>query len=207
MREFGALAILAALRHRDRTGGGSISMSRCSTSTTHCHEVSVHQHSGGNGQIKPTARVASPTSRRPGSSKRTAGGSSSWPFFIWKDLCAAMERPDLVTDAQFATDTARLANRAEMINDREVARHLSGSRQRVRAAEDESAGRSGLVDRRDRQASASSRSRYGAHGRTRIAGRFDIRACRSSSRVSRRPAASAATGTAQSRGAARPARA
>ena len=34
----------------------------------------------------------------------------------WKDLCAAMERPDLVTDAQFATDTARLANRAEMIN-------------------------------------------------------------------------------------------
>jgi crotonobetainyl-CoA:carnitine CoA-transferase CaiB-like acyl-CoA transferase len=33
----------------------------------------------------------------------------------WKDLCAAMERPELVSDPNFATDPERLAHRPELI--------------------------------------------------------------------------------------------
>jgi crotonobetainyl-CoA:carnitine CoA-transferase CaiB-like acyl-CoA transferase len=33
----------------------------------------------------------------------------------WKDLCKAMDRPDLMTDPNFATDPDRLAHRPELI--------------------------------------------------------------------------------------------
>jgi crotonobetainyl-CoA:carnitine CoA-transferase CaiB-like acyl-CoA transferase len=114
----GALAILAALRHRDRTSRGQHLDVALLDVYYHCHEVSVHQHSGSNGQIKPTRQGPHLSYIAPAGVFKANGGWIVVMAFLhhWKDLCAAMERPDLITDAQFATDAARLANRAEMID-------------------------------------------------------------------------------------------
>src|ERR1700733_7272684 len=50
----GAPAILAALRYRDRTGKGQHLDVGLLDVYYHCHEVSVHQYSGSNGQLKPS---------------------------------------------------------------------------------------------------------------------------------------------------------
>jgi crotonobetainyl-CoA:carnitine CoA-transferase CaiB-like acyl-CoA transferase len=72
----GALAILAALRYRDRTGNGQHLDVGLLDVYYHCHEVSVHQFSGSKGQLKPSRgdRIST-ISRQPGYSKRPADGS------------------------------------------------------------------------------------------------------------------------------------
>ena len=50
----GALAVLAALRYRDRPERGGISISDCSTFTTIATKSSIHQFSGSKGQMKPS---------------------------------------------------------------------------------------------------------------------------------------------------------
>jgi crotonobetainyl-CoA:carnitine CoA-transferase CaiB-like acyl-CoA transferase len=113
----GALAILAALRHRDRTGRGQHLDVALLDVYFHCHEVSVHQHSGSYGKIKPTRQGPHLAYVAPAGVFKASGGWIVIMAFLhhWKDLCAAMGRPDLVGDARFGTDAARLANRAEMI--------------------------------------------------------------------------------------------
>jgi CoA:oxalate CoA-transferase len=113
----GALAILAALRHRDRTGRGQHLDVALLDVYFHCHEVSVHQHSGSNGQIKPTRQGPHLAYVAPAGVFKANGGWIVIMAFLhhWKDLCAAMGRRDLVSDARFDTDAARLAHRAEMI--------------------------------------------------------------------------------------------
>jgi len=113
----GALAILAALRHRDRTGRGQHLDVALLDVYYHCHEVSVHQHSGSNGEIKPTRQGPHLSYIAPAGVFKANGGWIVIMAFLhhWKDLCAAMQRPDLITDPRFETDAARLANRPEMI--------------------------------------------------------------------------------------------
>ena len=113
----GALAILAALRHRDRTGRGQHLDVALLDVYFHCHEVSVHQHSGSNGQIKPTRQGPHLSYIAPAGVFKANGGWIVIMAFLhhWKDFCDAMDRPDLVSDPRFATDAARLANRPELI--------------------------------------------------------------------------------------------
>ena len=114
----GALAILAALRYRDRTGHGQHLDVGLLDVYYHCHEVSVHQYSGSNGQMKPTRNGPHINYVAPAGVFKATGGWVVIMAFLhhWKDLCKAMGRPELVDDAKMGTDAGRLANRAEMIN-------------------------------------------------------------------------------------------
>ena len=113
----GALAIMAALRYRDRTGKGQHLDVGLLDVYYHCHEVSVHQYSGSNGQLKPSRQGPHLNYVAPAGVFKANGGWVVIMAFLhhWKDLCKAMERPDLVTDPDFATDPARLAHRADLI--------------------------------------------------------------------------------------------
>jgi CoA:oxalate CoA-transferase len=113
----GALAILAALRHRDRTGRGQHVDVALLDVYYHCHEVSVHQFSGSNGRIKPTRQGPHLNYVAPAGVFKANGGWIVIMAFLhhWKDFCAAIDRPELVDDTRLGTDAARLANRAEMI--------------------------------------------------------------------------------------------
>ena len=113
----GALAIMAALRYRDRTGKGQHLDVGLLDVYYHCHEVSVHQYSGSNGQLKPSRQGPHLNYVAPAGVFKANGGWVVIMAFLhhWKDLCKAMGRPDLVTDPDFATDPARLAHRAELI--------------------------------------------------------------------------------------------
>jgi CoA:oxalate CoA-transferase len=113
----GALAILAALRYRDKTSKGqSIDVGLLDV-YYHCHEVSVHQYSGSNGQIKPSRQGPHLNYVAPAGVFKANGGWIVVMAFLhhWKDLCKAMGRPELADDPSMGTDAGRLAHRAEMI--------------------------------------------------------------------------------------------
>jgi CoA:oxalate CoA-transferase len=113
----GALAILAALRYRDRTGNGQHLDVGLLDVYYHCHEVSVHQFSGSNGQLKPSRQGPHLNYLAPAGVFKATGGWVVIMAFLhhWKDLCKAMDRPELVADPKLGTDAGRLANRADMI--------------------------------------------------------------------------------------------
>jgi crotonobetainyl-CoA:carnitine CoA-transferase CaiB-like acyl-CoA transferase len=113
----GALAILAALHYRDRSGKGQRLDIGLLDVYYHCHEVSVHQYSGSNGQLKPSRQGPHLNYVAPAGVFKANGGWVVIMAFLhhWKDLCAAMHRSELATDAKLGTDAGRLANRAEMI--------------------------------------------------------------------------------------------
>ncbi|MBF6559625.1 MAG: CoA transferase [Candidatus Binataceae bacterium] len=113
----GALAILAALRYRDRTGKGQHLDVGLLDAYYHCHEVSVHQFSGSKGEIKPTRQGPHLNYVCPAGVFKANGGWVVVMAFLhhWKDLCTAMNRPDLIDDARLGTDAGRLANRGEVI--------------------------------------------------------------------------------------------
>ncbi len=113
----GALAVLAALRYRDRTGKGQQIDVGLLDAYYHCHEVSIHQYSGSNGKIKPSRGGPHLNYVCPaGVFKANSGWVVVMAFLHhWKDLCAAMNRPDLVNDQRMGTDAGRLANLPELI--------------------------------------------------------------------------------------------
>jgi crotonobetainyl-CoA:carnitine CoA-transferase CaiB-like acyl-CoA transferase len=113
----GAFAIAAALLHRARTGRGQhldIALLDC---YYHCHEVNVYQASSSNGEIKPTRGGRHVSYICPAGVYRAPGGQVMLMAFMhhWKDLCKAMDRPELVTDENFSTDPARLARLDEVV--------------------------------------------------------------------------------------------
>ncbi|MBI2799993.1 MAG: CoA transferase [Gammaproteobacteria bacterium] len=113
----GALAVLAALRYRDRTGKGQHLDVGLLDVYYHCQEVTVHQCSGSNGLLKPSRQGPHLNYLCPAGVFKANGGWVVIMAFLhhWKDLCTAMRRPDLVNDDKFGTDAGRLANRAEVV--------------------------------------------------------------------------------------------
>ncbi|NOT55675.1 MAG: CoA transferase [Deltaproteobacteria bacterium] len=112
-----ALAIVSALRYRDRTGEGQHLDIALLDVYYHYHEANVHAYSGSDGAVKPTRAGRHMTYACPGGVFRGKGGYLVIMSFLhhWKDLCEAMGRQDLVTDPNFSTDLARLARRAEVV--------------------------------------------------------------------------------------------
>lgn len=112
-----ALAIVSALRYRDRTGEGQHLDIALLDVYYHYHEANVHAYSGSDGAVKPTRAGRHMTYACPGGVFRGKGGYLVIMSFLhhWKDLCAAMGRSDLVDDPDFSTDLARLARRAEVV--------------------------------------------------------------------------------------------
>jgi CoA:oxalate CoA-transferase len=113
----GALGVLAALRYRDRTGKGQHLDIGLLDVYYHCHEVTVHQCSASDGQFKPSREGPHLNYLCPaGVFKATNGWVVIMAFLHhWQDLCAAMNRPDLVNDEKLGDDAGRLANRAEVV--------------------------------------------------------------------------------------------
>jgi len=113
----GALAVLAALRHRDRTGRGQHLDVALLDVYYHFHEINVHQVRASGGKIKPTRVGRHMTYLCPGGVFRATGGHVVIMGFFhhWPDLCRAMERLDLIEDPLYSTDLARLERRAEVV--------------------------------------------------------------------------------------------
>ena len=114
----GALAILAALRHRDRTGRGQHLDIGLLDVYYHCHEMNVITHSGTHGRVSPQRAGRHLTYMCPAGVFRASGGRDiTIMAFLhhWKDLCAAMNRPDLAADPTLDSDPKRLERRAEVI--------------------------------------------------------------------------------------------
>jgi crotonobetainyl-CoA:carnitine CoA-transferase CaiB-like acyl-CoA transferase len=112
-----ALAIVSALRYRDRTGEGQHLDIALLDVYYHYHEVNVHTYSASNGAIQPTRAGRHMTYACPGGGFRAKGGYLVIMSFLhhWKDICQAMDRLDLVDNPDFANDTARLQRREEVI--------------------------------------------------------------------------------------------
>ncbi len=112
-----AFAITAALLDRAETGEGQhldIGLLDC---YYHYHELNVHRYSGSNGALNPTREGRHLSYICPAGVYQATGGSIVLIAFMqhWADLCAAMERPDLIDDACFATDEARLERLDEVV--------------------------------------------------------------------------------------------
>lgn len=113
----GAFAIAAALLDRHRTGEGQhldIALLDC---YYHYHEVGVHQASASGGTIKPHRNGSHFSYVCPAGVYHASGGYIVLAAFLhhWRDLCAAMERPDLIDDPAWASDAARLEHVDEVI--------------------------------------------------------------------------------------------
>ena len=113
----GALAVLAALRYRDRTGKGQHLDIGLLDVYFHCHEATVHQCSGSNGKLKPSRQGPHLNYVCPAGVFKANGGWVVIMAFMhhWKDLCAAIDRPDLVNDEKLGSDAGRLAHRDEVV--------------------------------------------------------------------------------------------
>ena len=112
-----ALAVLAALRYRDRTGEGQQLDISLLDMYYHCQEVTVHQASASDGRLNPTRQGPHLNYLCPAGVFKANGG---WVVIMafqhhWKDLCAAMQRPDLVNHERYATDAGRLAERPVIV--------------------------------------------------------------------------------------------
>lgn len=112
-----ALAIVSALRYRDRTGEGQHLDIALLDVYYHYHEVNVHTYSGSGGSVQPTRAGRHMTYVCPGGVFRGKGGYMVIMSFLhhWKDLCQAMGRPELANDPNYSTDQARLQRRMEVV--------------------------------------------------------------------------------------------
>jgi len=112
-----ALAIVSALRYRDRTGEGQHLDIALLDVYYHYHEVNVHTYSGSGGTIQPTRAGRHMTYVCPGGVFRGKGGYLVIMAFLhhWKDLCRAIGRPELADDPLYSTDAARLQRREEIV--------------------------------------------------------------------------------------------
>jgi len=112
-----ALAIVSALRYRDRTGEGQHLDIALLDVYYHYHEANVHMYSGSGGTVQPTRAGRHMTYACPGGVFRGKGGYLVVMSFLhhWKDLCQAMGRPELADDPNYSTDQARLQRRMEVV--------------------------------------------------------------------------------------------
>ncbi|MBK6657628.1 MAG: CoA transferase [Proteobacteria bacterium] len=112
-----AFAIAAALLDRHRSGAGQhldIAILDC---YYHYHEVNVHRFSASGGAIQPTRTGRHMNYICPGGIFQGNGGGIMIMAFLhhFKDLAAAMGRPELATTPGWENDIARLERRDEVI--------------------------------------------------------------------------------------------
>jgi crotonobetainyl-CoA:carnitine CoA-transferase CaiB-like acyl-CoA transferase len=113
-----ALAILAALRYRDRTGRGQHLDVGLLDVYYHCHEVNVHAYSGSDGRLQPRRNGRHLGYVCPAGVFRAAGGRDVTIMAFmqhWRDLCAAMGRTELAADPGWDTDAKRLERLSEVV--------------------------------------------------------------------------------------------
>jgi crotonobetainyl-CoA:carnitine CoA-transferase CaiB-like acyl-CoA transferase len=114
---YGALAVLAALEHRRRTGVGQHIDLAQAEAALHFLAPAILDYTV-NGRIPTRAGNFAPDMAPHG--VYPAAGEDRWVAIAveddrrWRALCAVMGRPDLSRDERFATPTGRVAHRAEL---------------------------------------------------------------------------------------------
>jgi crotonobetainyl-CoA:carnitine CoA-transferase CaiB-like acyl-CoA transferase len=113
----GALAVTSALLYHARTGKGQHLDIGLLDVYYHCHEVNVHQFSGSRGAINPTRTGRHMSYIAPAGIFQASGGFVLIMAFMhhWKDLCAAMDRPDLIAHEIYGDEALRVQHRDEVI--------------------------------------------------------------------------------------------
>ena len=112
----GALAVLAAIHHRNRTGEGDhVDVALLDVYYAY-HDANVHVYSGSGGAISPTRQGSHFGYLCPCGVYRATGGFIVVMGFLhhWPDFCRAIDREDLSRDPGLADDTARLLRRDEL---------------------------------------------------------------------------------------------
>ncbi len=112
----GALAILAALRRRDRTGKGDHLDVSILDAYYSYHDANVHNYSGSGGELSPTRQGSHYGFITPAGIFKGNGGYVVIMAFLhhWPDFCRAMEREDLIDDPVFGNDATRVTKNAEL---------------------------------------------------------------------------------------------
>lgn len=109
----GALAILAALRRRDRTGKGDhLDVSILDTYYSY-HDASVGAYSGSEGELNPTRQGSHFGPIAPCGIFKGNGGYVVVMAFLhhWPDFCRAINREDLIDHPDWKDDSVRVPNR------------------------------------------------------------------------------------------------
>ena len=112
---FGTIAILAALRNRDRDGVGTHIDLSLYDGMLMLQQLNVASFLSSREQPKPHGSAASYAA--PNESLQTADGwimIAAYQQKRWYELCAITGRPDMLDDPRFATNEARVANRPAM---------------------------------------------------------------------------------------------
>ena len=155
----GALAVVSAIHHRDRTGAGDHLDVALLDAYYHYHDANVHTYSASGGEKNPTRSGRHFDYLCPCGIFRANGGSVVIMAFLhhWPDLCRAMEREDLITDS-----TLRRRRRPPLAPQRSghTRRELAAKLRRRRACRgthgrQRRSVRPGSLGRRDHRASAS----------------------------------------------------
>ena len=109
----GALAIMAAIHRRNRTGEGDhLDVALVDVYYAY-HEANVHVVSGSGGEVNPTRQGRHFGYLCPCGVFRGNGGFIVVMGFLnhWPDFCRALEREDLIEDPNFIDEAARLNRR------------------------------------------------------------------------------------------------
>jgi CoA:oxalate CoA-transferase len=113
----GALAVVAALLHRERTGEGQYLDIALLDAYFHCHHTAIQMYSLSGGAIKPERTGHHLSYSAPCGMYK---GHQRYIIIIagvehqFAQLCEAMGRPELVSDDRFRTSPRRVENRPEL---------------------------------------------------------------------------------------------
>ena len=112
-----ALAIVSALRYRDRKGVGQHLDVALLDVYYHYHEANVETYSGSGGEIEPTRAGRHMTYACPCGVFRGKGGYLVIMALLhhWKDLCKALGKEELATHPDYISDAKRLERRDEIV--------------------------------------------------------------------------------------------
>ncbi len=113
----GALAVVSAIHHRNRTGKGEHLDVALLDVYYHYHDANVASYSGSEGKHQPMRTGRHVEYVLPCGIYRGNGGSVVIMAFLhhWPDFCKAMGREEWIEDPKWADDGARLANRDEAV--------------------------------------------------------------------------------------------
>lgn len=128
----GAIGILAALQHRNRTGRGQHVDVAMAASLLH-----VNEHVSG--ELYGSARGPGPRLYRTRDGRYSTTSADAWAPGVFELFCKAMDRPDLLADERFADERTRARNRdalteivAEWVATFETASDLEAALEQVR---------------------------------------------------------------------------
>ncbi len=111
-------AVVSALLYRERTGEGQYLDISILDSYFHCHELNVQMYSASHGEVQPKrGGTQHPQVCPTGVFKGKQGYVIIMAILDhhWAELCRIIGHADLAADPRFATNSARLANRDEIV--------------------------------------------------------------------------------------------